>query len=230
MCLLSEHSCLLSGFQNLLPVFQNLLSGYYILLISPRCLTHYTIEHRGQLNMHYHQTTYLPIINIRHDYRLQQNRRTFTNYKKADWTQFTEDTRVRFRSDHHTSSHLATRGNNKIMRTPPPTLEWCKSSIALKRYFPCITRRTLAHLRTSKSPFLKSYLHKVDAKTHPSPLSPLCIIHTHDTHHLFNCTHIRTTLSPLDLWEDPVEVMELLARWRDKLAGRNHKRDHQPPP
>ena len=34
---------------------------------------------------------HLPIsitINIRHDYRLQQNRRTFTNYKKADWTQF----------------------------------------------------------------------------------------------------------------------------------------------
>ena len=31
-------------------------------------------------------------INIRHDYRLQENRRTFTNYKKADWTQFTEDT------------------------------------------------------------------------------------------------------------------------------------------
>ena len=38
---------------------------------------------------------HLPIIytiNIRHDYRLQQNRRTFTNYKKADWRQFTEDT------------------------------------------------------------------------------------------------------------------------------------------
>ena len=36
---------------------------------------------------------HLPIIttiNIRHDYRLQQNRQTFTNYKKADWTQFTE--------------------------------------------------------------------------------------------------------------------------------------------
>ena len=41
----------------------------------------------------------LPIIttiNIRHDYRLQQNRRTFTNYKKADWTQFTEDTESAF--------------------------------------------------------------------------------------------------------------------------------------
>ena len=42
---------------------------------------------------------HLPIIttiNIRHDYGLQQNRRTFTNYKKADWTQFTEDTESAF--------------------------------------------------------------------------------------------------------------------------------------
>ena len=42
---------------------------------------------------------HLPIIttiNIRHDYRLQQNRRTFTNYKKAGWTQFTEDTESAF--------------------------------------------------------------------------------------------------------------------------------------
>ena len=42
---------------------------------------------------------HLPIIttmNIRHDYRLQQDRRTFTNYKKADWTQFTEDTESAF--------------------------------------------------------------------------------------------------------------------------------------
>ena len=70
-----------------------------------------------------------------------------------------------------------------------------------------------------KSPFLKSYLHKVDAKTHPSPLCPLCNIHTHDTHHLFNCTHIRTTLSPLDLWTDPTGVTALLARWTEKLAG-----------
>ena len=35
-------------------------------------------------------------INIRHDYRLQQIRRTFTNYKKADWAQFTEDTEFPF--------------------------------------------------------------------------------------------------------------------------------------
>ena len=42
---------------------------------------------------------HLPIIttiNIRHDYILHQNRRTFTNFKKADWTQFTEDTESDF--------------------------------------------------------------------------------------------------------------------------------------
>ena len=33
------------------------------------------------------------------------------------------------------------------------------------------------------------------------------------------CTHIRTTLSPLDLWTDPAGVTALLARWTEKLAG-----------
>ena len=107
------------------------------------------------------------------------------------------------------SRYLATRGNNKILRTPPPHIS--SSEEILHR----LTRRTRIHLRTNKSPFLKSYLHKADAKSHPSPLFPLCNTHTHDTHHLFNCSHIRTTLSPLDLWTEPA----LLARWLEKLAG-----------
>ena len=69
---------------------------------------------------------------------------------------------------------------------------------------PRLTRRT--KIITNKSPFLKSYLHKVDAKTHPSPLLPLCSTHIYNTHHLFNCTHMRTTLSPLDLWTDHTGV------------------------
>ena len=103
--------------------------------------------------------------------------------------------------------HLATRGNNKILRTPPP------HTSSSEEILPRLTRRTLAQLRTNKSPFLKSYLHKVNAKTHPSPLCPLCNIHTHDTHHLFSCTHIRTTLSPLDLWTDPAGQMDGEAGW-----------------
>ena len=87
------------------------------------------------------------------------------------------------------SRHLATRGNNKILRTPPPHTSSSEETSRL-------TRRTHAQLRTNKSPFLKSYLHKVDAKSHPSPLCPLCNTHIHNTHHFFNCT----TLSPMDLW------------------------------
>ena len=56
---------------------------------------------------------HLPIIttiNIRHDYRLQQNRRTFTNYKKADLTQFTEDTESAFaQTTIPTNIHTANR-------------------------------------------------------------------------------------------------------------------------
>ena len=62
---------------------------------------------------------------------------------------------------------IATRVNNKILRTPPTHISRAEEIL------PRLTHRTLAQLRTNKSPFLKSYLHKVDAKTHPSPLFPL---------------------------------------------------------
>ena len=97
------------------------------------------------------------------------------------------------------------RGNNNIglLCTPPPHIS------SFEEILPRHIRHILVQLST-KYPFLKSYLHKVNAKSHPSPLCTLCNTHTHDTHHLFNCTHIRTTLSPLDLWTDPTGVIELL--------------------
>ena len=97
------------------------------------------------------------------------------------------------------SRHLATRGNNKILRTLPPHIS------SSEEVLPRLTLRNHAQLKTTKSPFLKSYLHKVNAKSHPSPLCPLCNTHTHNIHHLFNCPYIRTTLSPLDLWTDPAD-------------------------
>ena len=70
--------------------------------------TRVTIGHRGQLNTHYHRTTYP---SSTYDMtRLQQNRRTFTNYKKADWTQFTEDTESAFaQTTIPTNIHTANR-------------------------------------------------------------------------------------------------------------------------
>ena len=114
------------------------------------------------------------------------------------------------------SQHLAARENYKILRTHP------RKSAALLRH----TRRTLAQLRTNKSSFLLSYLHKIDASTHPSPPCPLCHIHKHTTQHLFSCPQIHTTLSALDLWRDPSGVAALLDVWRrnrqDKRMGSPH--------
>ena len=96
-----------------------------------------------------------------------------------------DNTKLRHMHASTVSWHIATRGNNKILRTPPVHIS------STKEILPRINCRTLAQLRTNLFPFLKSYLHKVDAKTHPPPLCPLCNTHTNDTHHLFKCTHIQ---------------------------------------
>ena len=80
-------------------------------------------------------------------------------------------------------------------------------------------RRTLAQLRTNKSPILISYLHKVDETRYPSPLCPLCKTHPHTTDHLFNGTHLYTSSNILDLWLSPERVAPLLMRWKRRLAG-----------
>ena len=92
--------------------------------------------------------------------------------------QNTTDIKTNMRHIHTSivSRHLATRRRNKLQRTPPPRISSCEETLLR------LTRRTLAQLSTNKSPFLKSYLHKVDAKSHPSPLCPLCNTHTHTRH------------------------------------------------
>ena len=125
------------------------------------------------------------------------------------------------------SQYLAARDNNKILRTHPPQVSSTEENL------PQHTCRTLAQLRTNKSPFLLSYLHKMDASTHPSPLCPLRRFHEHTTQHLFSCPQIHTTLSALDLWRDPSGIAALLDDWREELAANPHKAtetDSPPPP
>ena len=60
---------------------------------SPPDITTVSNTQYNRISQHVLSSEHLPIIttiNIQHDYRLQLNRQTFTNYKKADWTQFTE--------------------------------------------------------------------------------------------------------------------------------------------
>ena len=113
------------------------------------------------------------------------NGRYTTNISTDPNTFTTTDIKTNMRHIHTSivSRHLATRGNNKILHTPPPHTS-SSEEILLR-----LTRGILAQLITNKSQFYKSYLHKDDANSHPSPLCPLCNTHTHDTHHLFNCTH-----------------------------------------
>ena len=62
---------------------------------------------------------HLPIIatvDMRHDCRLRQNRQTFANYRKADWTRFAEDTESAFaRTTVPTGMHAANRIFTGIM-------------------------------------------------------------------------------------------------------------------
>ena len=116
----------------------------------------------------------------------------------------------------HTSivqTHLMQRNHNKLIHQHAPKIS--PSELSLPRE----TRRTLAQLRTNKSPILISYLHKVDETHHPSPLCPLCKTHPHTTDHLFNCTHLYTSSNILDLWLSPEIVAPLLIRWKRRLAG-----------
>ena len=108
------------------------------------------------------------------------------------------------------SRHLATRGNNKILCTPPSHISSAEEILPASLVAP-LPKSEQTNLPSSNHTYTKST--QITSITN-SPLCPLCNTHTHDTHHLFNFTHIRTTLSPLDLWTDPVGAMELLARWR----------------
>ena len=89
--------------------------------------------------------------------------------------------------------------HNKILHTPPPHIS------SYEEILPRITRRTLAQLRTNKSPFLNHiYTRSMPNHIHHHYAPSVTPTHTH----VFNCT----TLSPLDLWTDPTRVTALLAR------------------
>ena len=101
---------------------------------------------------------------------------------------------------------------NKILNANPPPVDPSEKAL------PHSVRRTLAQLRTNKSPFLRSYLNKISPETH-TPGCPLCPHNTHDTQHLFTCPAVPTDLGPEDLWTNPAGAAELLARWGDLEGG-----------
>ena len=105
------------------------------------------------------------------------------------------------------SRYLATRGNNKIPRRPPP-------HINSEQINPPFSN----HTYTKSMP---KHIHH-----HYAPSVTLTYIT-----HCLNFTHIRTTLLPLDVWTDPYGVTALLPRWTEKMAcGPQARRLDSPPP
>ena len=109
------------------------------------------------------------------------------------------------------SRHLATRGNKKILRTPPPHI------ISSEEILPRLTGCTLAQLRTNKSPFHNSYIQKITS----IPSIPTHT-HTHTTHIISSSTAPRydtrhvVTLGFVDRprWNDGTAgLMDGLAGW-----------------
>jgi len=97
-------------------------------------------------------------------------------------------------------SYLQSNPLNTLLNMPYPTIDQSEESLSRK------TRRTLAQLRTNKSPILLEYLNKINPTAYPNPACPLCHNHTHNTNHLFSCPSIPTTLTPMDLWNNQCRV------------------------
>ena len=114
---------------------------------------------------------------------------------------------------HIVSNHLSQRPPNKVLQDQTPSVS--PAELLLSRE----TLRTLAQLRTNKSPLLVSYLFSIGDPRHPSPLCPLCLMHDHTSSHLFECKSLPTSLSSLDLWTNPDKVEPFLATWGERLLA-----------
>ena len=127
-----------------------------------------SIYHDKIFHLNSHTQTYNILQHSKAKNTIFNNGRYTTTIPTDPQTVTTTDIKTNMRHIHTSivSRNLPTIGNNKIMRAPPPYISSSEEILTP------LTRRTLAQLRTNKSPFLKSYSHKVDAKSHPSPLCP----------------------------------------------------------
>ena len=79
-------------------------------------------------------------------------------------------------------------------------------------------RTELAQVRVNKSPLLQSYLHTVNPEAY-TPQCPLCLSHTHDTNHNFNCSQLPTQHNTTSLWKNPLKAAEVIQEWESRLAS-----------
>ena len=102
---------------------------------------------------------------------------------------------------------------NKVLGGPAPEIS--PEEIDMPR----AARTTLSQLRSSYSIRLNTYRRSIGLSD--SDLCPECNVAPHTTRHVFNCTAKPTSLSFIDLWTHPKEVIAF-------LMDLNPFRDHLP--
>ena len=110
-----------------------------------------------------------------------------TNNITSDPNITTEECRENLKHIHTTvtSQYHSSKKKNKVTDTTPYDIHSSEQTL------PHYMHTKLAQLRTNQSPLLQSYLHTVNPDTY-MPQCPLCLSHTHDTYHLFNCREVPT--------------------------------------
>ena len=105
----------------------------------------------------------------------------------------------------HTDAVEKSRANqppNQVLKAQAPEIS--KDEATLPRR----TRTTLSQIRSDYSPYLKSYLFRINRA--PDDLCPKCNISPHTANHLFECPANPTPLTAEDLWINPLKVAEFL--------------------
>jgi hypothetical protein len=91
---------------------------------------------------------------------------------------------------------------NLFLGYKPPEID--SSELSLPRHY----QTTVDQLRSGKCNKLRSYQHFIDSTLNID--YPECHIVPHTTAHLFCCPSIPTLLNVLDLWLQPVKVVDFI--------------------
>ena len=100
------------------------------------------------------------------------------------------------------SKSISSLEPNRVLGTKPPPIHPSETSLPRK------VRSGLARLRSGFSRMLKSYRHRLDESVADS--CPDCNAAGHTVHHLFNCPNRPTSLTTLDLWQNPTQAAKFL--------------------
>ena len=150
---------------------------------------------------------HLPIkttINVQHNFRLQTYRRTFTNYKKANWTQFTKETKLAFSQTKYPTTYTVLHNVNRIFTNIILLADkhniskgnMSNTSRMLPEHIVCnITQRDNIKRANSCDPALKPLNHEIisDIALHKQNLWKQYLNanwdHRHNTHTLWKNSH-----------------------------------------